>query len=88
MTDDTAQLASMLVARDRLEDGTEISTVRLHFMNLELDGAPFETCVFYPNGHSTVVARWPNMKEARWRHRGIVDHEEQHRLVRERRMNC
>ena len=88
MTIDQETFDSQLVARDRLEDGTEVSTVRLPLMNYGVDEAPFETCVFYPNGGSNVVARWLNMSEARRQHRYIVDHEEEHRLVRERRINC
>lgn len=88
MTIDQETFDSQLVARDRLEDGTEVSTVRLPLMNYGVDEAPFETCVFYPNGGSNVVARWLNMSEARRQHRYIVDHEEAHRLVRERRINC
>ena len=88
MNIDNTQFESVLVARDRLADGTEISTVRLAFGFYEPTGYAFETCVFYPNGDNSVVARWHNIGEARRQHRYIVDHEDAHLQARERRVNC
>ena len=84
----TELMESILVARDRLADGTEISTVQLPLAGHESSSAAFETCIFYINGHSNVVARWPNISEARRQHRYIVDHEDAHLQARERRVNC
>jgi len=87
-TNNTELMESILVARDRLADGTEISTVRLPLEGYEPTSPAFETCIFYINGHTNVVARWHNIGEARRQHRYIVDHEDAHLQARERRVNC
>ena len=49
--------------------GQEISTIKLDMWVF----APYETCVFYPNGDSEVVAMYGTEDEARAGHEALVD---------------
>jgi len=63
------------VALDRV--GTvEISTVKLN--SAGFGSGLYETCLFYDNGDSNVVARYETLEEATAAHAYIVRHEEAH----------
>ena len=66
------------VALDRVGE-TEISTVRLNSM-----GWGYETCLFYANGNSDVVATYDTLKDALATHAHIVAHERAHLNVKMR----
>lgn len=63
------------VALDRVGD-TEISTVKLNFAAFDSD--QYETCMFYANGDSNVVARYKTLAEAVKSHKWLVQHEQAH----------
>ena len=63
------------VALDRVGD-TEISTVKLNFAAFGSD--QYETCMFYANGDSNVVARYKTLAEAVKSHKWLVQHEQAH----------
>lgn len=58
-----------------------VSTVNLNDAALGGSSA-FETCVFYPNGHSNVVDRCPTEALALKNHAKIVAHEIEHIVAR------
>ena len=60
------------VAFDRVGD-REISTIKLNGM-----GDGYETCVFYADGDSEVVAHYTTLEEALAYHKWIVMHEFMH----------
>lgn len=67
------------VALDRV--GTvEISTVKLN--SAAFGSGLYETCLFYDNGDSNVVARYETLKEATDAHAYIVQHEQAHLNIR------
>ncbi len=55
----------------------EISTVKLNSM-----GIGYETCIFYPNGDSQVVAAYYTLEDAIAKHKWIVEHEYNHLITR------
>jgi hypothetical protein len=57
-----------------------ISTVNLN--DAAVSSQAFETCVFYPNGDSSVIGRWPTEAEALKNHATIVAHEIKHIVAR------
>jgi hypothetical protein len=59
-----------------------ISTVDLN--DAALGQAAYETCVFYPNGNSSVVGRWVSESEALQNHAKIVEHEIGHIVARKK----
>ena len=69
------------VALDRVGD-TEISTVKLNFAAFDSD--QYETCMFYDNGDSNVVARYKTLAEAVKNHKFLVEHEQAHLNVKMR----
>jgi len=58
-----------------------ISTVNLNDAATSRENT-FETCVFYPSGHSSVVGRWATESEALLKHGEIVQHEIKHIVAR------
>lgn len=62
-----------------------ISTVKLN-TKLMLDDQdwPYETCIFYTNGTSNVVAEYFTKEEALLNHSKLVHHEIQHIIAREK----
>jgi hypothetical protein len=58
-------------------NGTTISTVLL-YKNTDRSPEKFETCMFYPNGDSDVVAMYSSRQEAIDGHNRIVRHEFEH----------
>lgn len=62
------------IAHTTLEDGTEVSTIGADGMFVRYP----ETCVFYPNGSSDVVATYDSAADAFTGHHRIVEN-----LVRE-----
>jgi hypothetical protein len=71
------------VALDRV--GTvEISTVKLNFAAFDSD--QYETCMFYDNGDSNVVARYKTLAEAVKNHKFLVEHEQAHLNMKMRQM--
>ena len=69
------------VALDCVGD-TEISTVKLNSAAFGSD--QYETCMFYDNGDSNVVARYKTLAEALASHAHIVAHEKNHLVARMR----
>lgn len=61
-----------------LPNGVEVSTVNLQ--GAAIFGMQYETCVFYPNGESSVVSRYTTEEEARQGHRQAVEHERLHEV--------
>jgi len=59
-----------------------VSTVNLN--DAALDQAVYETCVFYPNGNSSVVCRCVTESEALQNHAKIVEHEVGHIVARKK----
>lgn len=57
-----------------------ISTVNLN--DAALDRAVYETCVFYPNGNSSVVCRCVTESDALQNHAVTVRHEIEHIVAR------
>ena len=51
----------------------EISTVKLN--SAAVAGDQYETCVFYEDGRSRVVARYPSRERAIQGHNRLVQHE-------------
>ena len=66
------------VAFDKVGD-TEISTVKLNSA-----GWGYETCMFYADGHSDVVAKYDTLKDAVATHKQIVEHEKNHFVAKMR----
>lgn len=58
-----------------------VSTVNLNDAALSKTNV-YETCVFYPNGDSSVAGRWPTEAEALMKHVDIVKHEVGHIVAR------
>lgn len=58
-----------------------VSTVNLNNAALNNTNV-YETCVFYPNGDSSVVGRWATEAEALTKHADIVKHEVSHIVAR------
>ena len=69
------------VALDCVGD-TEISTVKLNSAAFGSD--QYETCMFYDNGDSNVVARYRTLVEAVKNHKFLVEHEQAHLNVKMR----
>ena len=69
------------VALDCVGD-TEISTVKLNSAAFGSD--QYETCMFYDNGDSNVVARYRTLAEAVKNHKFLVEHEQAHLNVKMR----
>jgi len=69
------------VALDCVGD-TEISTVKLN--SAAFDSDQYETCMFYDNGDSNVVARYKTLAEAVKNHKFLVEHEQAHLNVKMR----
>ena len=69
------------VALDCVGD-TEISTVKLNSAAFGSD--QYETCMFYDNGDSNVVARYKTLAEAVKNHKFLVQHEQAHLNVKMR----
>lgn len=69
------------VALDCVGD-TEISTVKLNSAAVGSD--QYETCMFYDNGDSNVVARYKTLAEAVKNHKLLVQHERAHLNVQMR----
>ena len=69
------------VALDCVGD-TEISTVKLNSAAFGSD--QYETCMFYDNGDSNVVARYKTLAEAVKNHNFLVQHEQAHLNVKMR----
>lgn len=69
------------VALDCVGD-TEISTVKLNSAAFGSD--QYETCMFYDNGDSNVVARYKTLAEAVKNHKFLVEHEQAHLNVKMR----
>ena len=65
--------------------GTTISTVLL-YKNTASDQDKYETCMFFPNGDSTVVAMYSSNHEAIDGHNRIIRHEFLHADAREKYM--
>jgi hypothetical protein len=63
------------VALDCVGD-TEISTVKLN--SAAFGSGLYETCLFYDNGDSTVVARYETEADAVKNHKFLVEHEQAH----------
>jgi len=63
------------VAFDQVGE-TEISTVKLNSAAFGTD--QYETCIFYANGDSNVVARYVTVVEAIKNHKFLVQHEQAH----------
>lgn len=57
--------------------GMEISTIKLNSM-----GPGYETCIFYANGDSNVVATYATLEDAIAKHKWIVEHEYNHLITR------
>ena len=57
----------------------EISTVKLNDAALEKD--LYETCLFYTNGDSTVVAQYKTLAAAIRGHNRLVQHEFEHNTI-------
>lgn len=58
-----------------------VSTVNLNDVARGSDSM-FETCVFYPNGHSMVVGRYTTEAQALRNHAQTVTHEVEHIVAR------
>lgn len=58
-----------------------VSTVNLNDAALSKTNV-YETCVFYPNGDSSVAGRWATEAEALTKHVDIVKHEVSHIVAR------
>ena len=64
------------VAFDNVGD-REISTIKLNCM-----GEGYETCIFYANGDSNVVANYSTLEDALANHKWIVEHEFGHMYLK------
>lgn len=58
-----------------------VSTVNLNDAAVSKTNV-YETCVFYPNGDSSVAGRWASEAEALTKHVDIVKHEVSHIVAR------
>jgi hypothetical protein len=68
-------IASKQIALNRVGE-MEISTVELpRFAGEDI---VYETCIFYDNGNSNVVAQYKNVADAHRAHNAIVQHELNH----------
>jgi hypothetical protein len=70
------------VARTTIGSSVTVSTVNLSNAALNRHSTPFETCMFYSNGHSNVMGRWATEAEALLKHGSIVNSEIKHIVAR------